>query len=156
MDFIGCSGFFKRSIHRNRRYSCKSGNDNCIIDKLHRNQCRSCRLKRCFDVHMNKDGKNWLDVSCSTKEIWVFYPNYRIFCISAVQHERGPRRSNTINVDLMMIERRITSINLSNSNMMGYVQAAVWIRLFIDNIRLPIEYHVSDINLHNWLWYKFA
>jgi hypothetical protein len=50
----------------------------------------------------------------------------------------------------MMIERRITSINLSNSNMMGYVQAAVWIRLFIDNIRLPIEYHVSDINLHNW------
>ncbi|CAK9796353.1 Nuclear receptor subfamily 2 group E member 1 [Anthophora quadrimaculata] len=64
----GCSGFFKRSIHSNRRYMCKgtgSMKGKCPIDKTHRNQCRSCRLAKCFKVNMNRD---------------------------AVQHERGPRK----------------------------------------------------------------
>ncbi|XP_043271383.1 protein dissatisfaction [Venturia canescens] len=63
----GCSGFFKRSIHNDRKYTCKSHEaitGHCPIDKIHRNQCRACRLNKCFQVGMNRD----------------------------VQHERGPRK----------------------------------------------------------------
>lgn len=82
----GCAGFFKRSIRRNRQYTCKS-REACLIDKTHRNQCRACRLQRCKDAGMNKDGKAYI----KKRRYWKYQS---FFClIAAVQHERGPRNS---------------------------------------------------------------
>ncbi len=66
----GCSGFFKRSVRRRLIYRCQAGTGTCIIDKAHRNQCQACRLKKCIQMGMNKDGiiilhmllKQWWDL----------------------------------------------------------------------------------------------
>jgi len=52
----GCKGFFRRSVRKNHVYSCRFQRT-CIIDKDKRNQCRFCRLKKCFRAGMKKEGK---------------------------------------------------------------------------------------------------
>lgn len=71
----GCSGFFKRSVRRKLIYRCQAGTGCCIIDKKHRNQCQSCRLKKCIRMGMNKD---------------------------AVQNERQPRNTATIRPEMLL------------------------------------------------------
>ncbi|KAM4705866.1 hepatocyte nuclear factor 4-gamma [Rhinophrynus dorsalis] len=50
----GCKGFFRRSIRKCHVYSCRFSRQ-CDIDKDKRNQCRFCRLKKCFRAGMKKE-----------------------------------------------------------------------------------------------------
>ncbi|XP_065497334.1 hepatocyte nuclear factor 4-beta-like isoform X2 [Caloenas nicobarica] len=50
----GCKGFFRRSVRKNHIYSCRFSRQ-CVIDKDKRNQCRYCRLKKCFRAGMKKE-----------------------------------------------------------------------------------------------------
>ena len=38
-------------------FRCQAGTGMCLVDKAHRNQCQACRLKKCLQMGMNKDGK---------------------------------------------------------------------------------------------------
>ncbi|KAF0032258.1 hypothetical protein F2P81_014548 [Scophthalmus maximus] len=52
----GCrlSGFFRRSIQKNMVYNCHRDKV-CVINKVTRNRCQSCRLQKCLDVGMSKE-----------------------------------------------------------------------------------------------------
>lgn len=52
----GCKSFFKRSIRRKVEYVCRN-NGKCKIYKELRNQCQACRLLKCQQIGMKKDGK---------------------------------------------------------------------------------------------------
>uniref|UniRef100_A0A0A9WNS0 Transcription factor HNF-4 n=1 Tax=Lygus hesperus TaxID=30085 RepID=A0A0A9WNS0_LYGHE len=50
----GCKGFFRRSVRKNHVYNCRFTR-NCVVDKDKRNQCRYCRLRKCFKAGMKKE-----------------------------------------------------------------------------------------------------
>ncbi|XP_019354179.1 hepatocyte nuclear factor 4-gamma isoform X1 [Alligator mississippiensis] len=50
----GCKGFFRRSIRKSHVYTCRFSRQ-CVVDKDKRNQCRYCRLKKCFRAGMKKE-----------------------------------------------------------------------------------------------------
>ena len=52
-----CKSFFRRSIRTAPNYVCRA-NKCCEIEKKTRNKCQHCRLKKCFDVGMNRKGKH--------------------------------------------------------------------------------------------------
>uniref|UniRef100_A0A914RCA2 Nuclear receptor domain-containing protein n=1 Tax=Parascaris equorum TaxID=6256 RepID=A0A914RCA2_PAREQ len=51
----GCKGFFRRTILRNQKFTCRF-NKRCVIDKNFRCACRYCRFQKCVGVGMKREG----------------------------------------------------------------------------------------------------
>lgn len=50
----GCKGFFKRTVRKDLKYSCRDNSD-CIIDKRQRNRCQYCRYQKCLAAGMKRE-----------------------------------------------------------------------------------------------------
>ncbi|CAG9821306.1 unnamed protein product [Phaedon cochleariae] len=86
----GCKGFFRRF------------NRNCVVDKDKRNQCRYCRLRKCFKAGMKKEAvQNERDrISCRR-------PSYEENNQNNGLSQMGPNPSN----DYDLSNRQLASIN---------------------------------------------
>lgn len=51
----GCKGFFRRSIQQKIQYRPCTKNQQCSIQRVNRNRCQYCRLKKCIAVGMSRD-----------------------------------------------------------------------------------------------------
>lgn len=52
-----CKSFFRRSVRANARYACR-GSRNCAIEKHTRNRCQYCRLQKCMQMGMRREGED--------------------------------------------------------------------------------------------------
>ncbi|KAH8418874.1 hypothetical protein KR222_007916 [Zaprionus bogoriensis] len=113
----GCKGFFRRSVRKNHQYTCRFAR-NCIVDKDKRNQCRYCRLRKCFKAGMKKEAvQNERDrISCRRTSNDDPDPGNGLSVISLVKAENESRQSKAgaamepnINEDLS--NKQFASIN---------------------------------------------
>ena len=50
----GCKGFFRRTVQKNIDYECHKHRD-CLVNRLTRNRCQSCRFAKCLAKGMTKE-----------------------------------------------------------------------------------------------------
>lgn len=94
-----CKSFFRRSIRANARYACR-GSRSCAIEKHTRNRCQYCRLQKCVETGMRKEGRKKPSCMCcmlSSNIIFVecvsvhCHSSSLYFLLAAVQEERTPQ-----------------------------------------------------------------
>lgn len=54
---------FQKKTFKSRAFCIHRFNRQCVVDKDKRNQCRYCRLKKCFRAGMKKEGMHHLNVA---------------------------------------------------------------------------------------------
>lgn len=64
----GCKGFFRRSQSNGTGYACQR-EGNCRIDRMSRNRCQFCRLRKCITLGMSKDAVKFGRMSKRQREM---------------------------------------------------------------------------------------
>ncbi|KZC04468.1 Transcription factor HNF-4 like protein [Dufourea novaeangliae] len=109
----GCKGFFRRSVRKNHLYTCRFSR-NCIVDKDKRNQCRYCRLRKCFKAGMKKEAvQNERDrISCRRPSYEEQSSNGSgLSVVSLLQAEMLSRQLGSPSNDIDLSTKQIANIN---------------------------------------------
>ncbi|UMM12463.1 hypothetical protein L5515_001225 [Caenorhabditis briggsae] len=85
----GCKGFFRRSQSSIVNYQCPR-QKNCIVDRVNRNRCQYCRLKKCIELGMSRDAVKFGRMSKKQREKVEDEPNALM-----VPMRKSSRRKNT-------------------------------------------------------------
>lgn len=78
-----CKSFFRRSIRANARYACR-GSRACAIEKHTRNRCQYCRLQKCIETGMRKEGRRKPTVFCMLSSNLTFVEGVGVFSLSFI------------------------------------------------------------------------
>ncbi|NXG32739.1 NR2E3 protein, partial [Dromaius novaehollandiae] len=109
----GCSGFFKRSVRRKLIYRCQAGTGLCPVDKAHRNQCQACRLKKCLQAGMNKDGERGASVGACVGGGWRGWPGPCLMTAETCAKLEPEDADETVDVTGSEPERAVSEYQLA-------------------------------------------
>ncbi|XP_071785060.1 hepatocyte nuclear factor 4-gamma-like isoform X3 [Asterias amurensis] len=149
----GCKGFFRRSVRKNHQYTCRF-NRNCVVDKDKRNQCRYCRLKKCFRAGMKKEGT----VQNERDRISTRRPSYEeslnTTSLSIGQLVNAEVLSRQISPQMTLSDANLTTKKIANMNdicetmkqqLLILVEWAKYIPSFCE---LPLDDQVALLRAH--------
>ena len=74
----GCKGFFRRSQSSVVNYQCPR-NKQCVVDRVNRNRCQYCRLQKCLQLGMSRDGEYGMPYKQKQKQFLLILFFYSIF-----------------------------------------------------------------------------
>ncbi|XP_055547233.1 transcription factor HNF-4 homolog isoform X2 [Wyeomyia smithii] len=151
----GCKGFFRRSVRKNHSYTCRFSR-NCVVDKDKRNQCRYCRLRKCFKAGMKKEAvQNERDrISCrrpSLEEIDTSNGLSVKFLLRAENFSRhfGAALDDTNDGDGDLSSKRFASINDVCDSMKQQLLILVeWAKSIPAFVELQLDDQVALLRAH--------
>lgn len=145
----GCKGFFRRSIRKSHVYSCRFSRQ-CVVDKDKRNQCRYCRLRKCFQAGMKKEAvQNERDRISTRRNL---YENVDIPSINMLTQAES--LSHQITASLPRMKTDVTSrasasiANISDSMKQQLLVLIEWAKYIPAFSELPLDDQVALLRAH--------
>ncbi|GFO27128.1 hepatocyte nuclear factor 4-gamma [Plakobranchus ocellatus] len=143
----GCKGFFRRSVRRSHVYACRS-NRHCVMDKDKRNQCRYCRLRKCFRAGMRKEAvQNERDRISVRRTSYEDVSQSTSLSVSTLLHAETASRQHVAPADVN--NRRAASLeDVAQSMKQQLLVLVEWAKLIPCFCELPLDDQVALLRAH--------
>ncbi|XP_044154210.1 hepatocyte nuclear factor 4-alpha isoform X1 [Bufo gargarizans] len=145
----GCKGFFRRSVRKNHMYSCRF-NRQCVVDKDKRNQCRYCRLKKCFRAGMKKEAvQNERDRISTRRSSYEdsSLPSINVLIQAEVLSQQITSSVSMLNTDIR--GKKIASItDVCDSMKQQLLVLVEWAKYIPAFCELPLDDQVALLRAH--------